>query len=78
MLRALRLEYEGTINHLMNRGDRHEAIFHDDADRQRFLETLGETCAKTDWQVHSFCLTGRRRRRVGGPLERLALGGRMS
>jgi len=40
----------------MNRGDRREPIFHDDADRHLFLKTLGETCAKTDWQVHAFCL----------------------
>ena len=40
----------------MNRGDRRESIFADDADRQRFLETLGEACAKTSWQVHAYCL----------------------
>src|SRR2546429_638442 len=38
--------------------DRQEPIFQDDADRQRFLETLGETCAKTEWQVHAWCLMG--------------------
>ena len=25
-------------------------------DRQRFLITLGEACAKTGWQVHALCL----------------------
>ena len=40
----------------MNRGDRRERIFMDDADRQRFVETLGEVCAKTDWQVHAYVL----------------------
>jgi len=40
----------------MNRGDRREPIFHDEADRQRFIETLGEACGKTGWQVHAFCL----------------------
>jgi hypothetical protein len=35
----------------MNRGDRRELIFIDDADRQRFVDTLGEACAKTGWQV---------------------------
>jgi REP-associated tyrosine transposase len=54
--RKLRLEYEGAIYHLMNRGDRREAIFLDDADRVRFLETLGEACQRTDWQVHAYCL----------------------
>ena len=30
-----------------------EPIFKDDADRHRWVETLGECCAKTDWQVHA-------------------------
>ncbi|MDA1273437.1 MAG: transposase [Verrucomicrobia bacterium] len=33
-----------------------EPIFHDDADRQRFVETLAEACAKTGWQVHAYVL----------------------
>jgi REP element-mobilizing transposase RayT len=37
----------------MNRGDRRERIFMDDADRRRFVDTLGEVCAKTGWQVHA-------------------------
>ena len=40
----------------MNRGDRREALFKDDRDRQRFLETLGEACGKTGWQVQAYCL----------------------
>jgi REP element-mobilizing transposase RayT len=56
MARKLRVEYEGAIYHVMNRGDRRELIFLDDEDRQRFLTTLGEACAKTGWQVHALCL----------------------
>ena len=56
MARKLRVQYQGAIYHVMNRGDRREAIFKDDADRQRFLETLGEACTKTGWQVHAYCL----------------------
>ena len=56
MPRKLRLEYEGAIYHVMNRGDRREAIFLDDKDRERFLETLAECCAKTKWQIHACCL----------------------
>ena len=56
MPRKLRLEYAGAIYHVMNRGDRGEAIFLDDADRRLFLQTLDEACTKTDWQVHAFCL----------------------
>ncbi len=51
MARKLRIQYPGAIYHVMNRGDRREAIFKDDADRRRFLETLTETCQKTGWQV---------------------------
>ena len=37
----------------MNRGDRREPIFKDDADRKRFLDILAEACVKTEWQVHA-------------------------
>ncbi|HLP77552.1 MAG TPA: transposase [Candidatus Paceibacterota bacterium] len=30
----------------------------DDSDRELFMETLGETCEKTGWQVHAYCLMG--------------------
>ncbi len=54
--RKLRIEYAGAIYHVMNRGDRREPIFRDDGDRLLFLETLGQACGKTDWQVHAWCL----------------------
>jgi putative transposase len=56
MARKLRVEYPGAVYHVMNRGDRREAIFKDDQDRQLFLQVLGETCAKTGWRVHAWCL----------------------
>ena len=58
MARKLRLQYPGAVYHLMSRGDRREAIFHDDQDRRSFLDTLGEDCLKSGWQVHAFCLMG--------------------
>jgi REP element-mobilizing transposase RayT len=58
MPRKLRVEYEGAIYHVMNRGDRREAIFMDDADRELFLDTLGQACERTGWQVHAYCLMG--------------------
>jgi len=58
MPRKLRLEYEGAIYHVMNRGDRRESIFLGEEDRQLFVETLGEACQKTGWQVHAYCLMG--------------------
>jgi hypothetical protein len=56
MPRQLRVEYSGAIYHVINRGDRREDIFKDDQDRRRFLSTLDEACAKTEWQVHAYCL----------------------
>ena len=56
MPRVLRIEYPGAIYHVMNRGDRREPIFRDDFDHKRFLTTLVESCTRTDWQVHAFCL----------------------
>jgi REP element-mobilizing transposase RayT len=58
MARKVRIEYSGAIYHVMNRGDRREAIFEDAKDRTRFLETLEEACLKTDWQIHAYCLMG--------------------
>ncbi len=52
----LRVEYNGAIYHVINRGDRREAIFLDGQDRRLFLETLGQTCQKTGWSVHAYCL----------------------
>ena len=47
MARKLRVEYPGAVYHVMNRGDRRNPIFRDDADRQRFVNTLGEACGET-------------------------------
>ena len=55
MPQALGIEHEGAIHHVMNRGDRRECIFRDDADRKRFFETLGENCAKMDGHIHALC-----------------------
>jgi REP element-mobilizing transposase RayT len=56
MARPLRIQYAGARYHIMSRGDRREEIFHDDKDRLGFLRTLGQTCLKTGWQVHAYCL----------------------
>lgn len=56
MPRKLRVQYPGAVYHVMNRGDRREPIFADDHDRNRFLQTLGQACEKTGWQVHAYCL----------------------
>ena len=52
MPRQPRIEYEGAIYHVMNRGDRREAIAERDDDRKLFIGTLGEACVKTGWQLN--------------------------
>ena len=54
--RRPRIQLPGAVYLLHNCGDRRESIARDDADRQRFIDTLGETCAKTGWRVHAFVL----------------------
>jgi REP element-mobilizing transposase RayT len=56
MPRPLRVQYTGARYHIISRGDRREAIFLDDKDREQFLATLGQACRKTGWQVHAYCL----------------------
>src|ERR1051326_512915 len=56
MARKMRLQYEGAVYHVMNRGVQRRRIFRNDQDLQLFVTTLGEACAKTDWRVHAWCL----------------------
>lgn len=58
MPRQPRIEYEGAIYHVMNRGDRREAIVETDEDRELFINTLAQTCERCGWEVHAWCLMG--------------------
>ena len=42
MARPLRIEFNGALYHVTSRGDRREAIYEDDTDREHFLEVLAE------------------------------------
>ena len=46
MARPLRLELPGALYHVTSRGDRREDIYLNDADRQRWLDLLGEVCVQ--------------------------------
>ena len=56
MPRKLRAEFPVAIYHVMSRGDRRQKIYLDDVDRQDFLKTLAETCQKTGFEIHAYCL----------------------
>ena len=55
MSRPLRLEFAGALYHVTSRGDRREDIFHDDGDRNLWLDTLAQCCERFNWAVHAWC-----------------------
>ena len=56
MPRKVRIEYPGAIYHVMSRANGKGNIFETDVDRQDFVKTLAETCQKTGFEVHAYCL----------------------
>ena len=58
MPRKPRVEYAGATYHVMSRGNRQQAVFKTDEDRETFLATLGEACGRTGWKVHAYVLMG--------------------
>ena len=49
MARKPRIEYDGAVYHLMNRGDQGEKVFKDRLDCEIFLGTLATNCQRTGW-----------------------------
>lgn len=58
MSRPLRIEFPGAIYHVTSRGDRREAIYRDEVDRQTQLEVLAQAADRFDAQVLAYCLMG--------------------
>ena len=58
MARPLRIEYPGAVYHITSRGNAKSAIFIDDLDRIKFLESLESTVTKYNWLCHAYCLMG--------------------
>ena len=54
MARPLRIEFAGAVYHVTSRGDRREAIYLDDKDRELWLEILGVVCDRFDWRCHAW------------------------
>jgi putative transposase len=49
----LRVEFTGALYHSTSRGDRREAIFEDDEDRDRFLGVPAEVVERCNWVCQS-------------------------
>ena len=56
MARKLRLESEGGVYHVINRGNDRGDIFRSPKARLAFLKCLDEACRKTGWRVHAWCV----------------------
>ena len=56
MARALRIQFEGAIYHLLARGNARQRIFGSDQDRVRFLALLAQSAERFDVAVHGFVL----------------------
>jgi putative transposase len=56
MARPLRIEYEGALYHVAVRGNERQAIFRDDADRERFVRVLAESAGSFDVRLYLYCL----------------------
>ena len=56
MTRPLRLEFAGALYHITSRGNRQEAIYELDTDREGFLSVLADVCKTYNWECHAYCL----------------------
>jgi REP element-mobilizing transposase RayT len=56
MARPIRVEFPGAVYHVMARGNERRAVFRDDRDRSRFLDTLAEMVERFGARVHAYCL----------------------
>jgi REP element-mobilizing transposase RayT len=56
MSRPLRIEFSGAFYHVTSRGDRREAIYENDEDREAFLNIFEEVVEGFRWRCHAYCL----------------------
>lgn len=56
MARPLRIEFPHALYHLTSRGNRREAIYLGDVDRNAFLAILQQVCERFNWLCHGYCL----------------------
>lgn len=56
MARKPRVHYPSALYHVIMRGNAHQEIFFDEADRIRFFLLLQEGTEKYDHRIHAFCL----------------------
>lgn len=58
MARPLRLQVPGGIYHVTARGNARATIYHDQIDREAFLELLVQVVERFSWRCLAYCLMG--------------------
>ncbi len=56
MARKLRIQYEGAIYHVINRGNYRRDVFESVGAAQAFEKTLIEACEEHGWKLHAFVI----------------------
>ncbi len=56
MAREPRIDFEGALHHVFDRGNRRQVICEDALDYQLFLSLLERTIRKYEWLVHAYCV----------------------
>jgi putative transposase len=56
MPRPPRIQVAGGLYHVTSRGNRRQAIFHDDDDRRWFLMLRHRVTQRWGWRLHAYCL----------------------
>ena len=56
--RPLRIEFPGAVYHVTSRGDRREAIYRDDVDREAQLVVLAQACERFGADLLAYCQMG--------------------
>ena len=58
MARKLRLEEEGGIYHVINRGNYRRWFFAQEGSKLAFAKALSEGCGRFGWVLHAYCIMG--------------------
>lgn len=56
MARRLRLQSEGAIYHVINRGNYRRDLFDTPSTAEAFLQALGEACLRHRWRLHAYAV----------------------
>jgi len=56
MARKLRVEYDGALYHVINRGNFRADVFASKGTREAFERCLLETCEKSQWRLHAYVI----------------------